>query len=290
MFVSLKIKRTTAIAILISIAVTALGITALAAAIKSEISEKNTKQVPILMYHSILKDESKWNDYVLSPVELEKDIVWLKENGYQSIFIKDLISYVNGNADLPEKPIILTFDNGSYNNLTYVLPLLEKYDFKATFSIVGSYSEFACEEAEPSPAYSYLDWDDINKMIKSERAEFANHTYDLHSLNERRGCTMKSGETYEQFRHVFLADTFKTQHLLEDNCNISPNVFAYPYGLTCEAAKRLIKNSGFSSSLGVEEKINTITIGDEDCLYELGRFNRPAFITTEEFMKKYNIK
>ena len=45
MFVSLKIKRTTAIAILISIAVTALGITALAAAIKSEISEKNTKQV-----------------------------------------------------------------------------------------------------------------------------------------------------------------------------------------------------------------------------------------------------
>ena len=166
MFVSLKIKRTTAITILISIAVTALGITALAAAIKSEISEKNTKQVPILMYHSILKDESKWNDYVLSPVELEKDIVWLKENGYQSIFIKDLISYVNGNADLPEKPIILTFDNGSYNNLIYVLPLLEKYDFKATFSIVGSYSEFACEEAEPSPAYSYLDWDDINKMIK----------------------------------------------------------------------------------------------------------------------------
>ena len=85
------------------------------------------------MYHSILKDESKWNDYVLSPVELEKDIVWLKENGYQSIFIKDLISYVNGNADLPEKPIILTFDNGSYNNLTYVLPLLEKIRLQSYF-------------------------------------------------------------------------------------------------------------------------------------------------------------
>ena len=289
MFVSLKIKRTTLTVLLISIVLATAGITALAHALKSEFSDNNSKQVPILMYHSILKDESKWNDYILSPVELEKDIVWLKENGYQPVFVKDLISYVNENSDLPEKPVVLTFDDGSYNNLTYVIPLLEKYDFKATFSVVGSYSEFACEEAEPSPSYSYLDWDDIKKMMKTGRAEFANHTYDLHSLNDRRGCTIKNGETYEQFRHIFLSDIFKTQHLLENNCNISPDIFAYPYGMTCEASKRLVKNSGFSASLGVEEKINSITIGNENCLYELGRFNRPAFISTEDFMKKYDI-
>ncbi|MBQ9375032.1 MAG: polysaccharide deacetylase family protein, partial [Ruminococcus sp.] len=182
-----------------------------------------------------------------------------------------------------------TFDDGSYNNLTYVLPLLEKYDFKATFSIVGSFSEYACEEAEPSPAYSYLDWNDMIKMQKSKRCEFANHTYDLHSLTDRRGCLMKNGETYEQFRHVFLADVFKTQHLLEDNCNIKPKVFAYPYGLRCDAAERLVKNSGFLASLCTEERINKITVGDNTCLYNLGRVNRPAFVDTESFMKEHDI-
>ena len=97
-------------------------------------------------------------DYVLSPIELEKDIVYLKNNGYEAVFVSQLIDYVENGTELPEKPVIISFDDGDYNNLTYVLPLLKKYSFKATISIVGKYSEIACEEAEPSPSYSYLDW------------------------------------------------------------------------------------------------------------------------------------
>lgn len=288
MFVSIKIKRAV-VAVVTLIIFIAVGITIIVSSAKSQPSDENSRYVPVLMYHSILKDESKWNEYVLSPVELEKDFVWLKENHYEPVFVSDLINYVDGKSDLPEKPVVLTFDDGNYNNFTYVLPLLEKYDFKATFSIIGSYSEFACEEAEPSPSHSYLDWEDIKKMNKSKHAEFANHSYNLHSLEERQGSAMKKDETYEQFRHVFLSDIFKTQHLLEDNCGISPEIFTYPYGITCEASKRLVKNSGFSASLCTEERINIITVGKEDCLYDLGRFNRPAFISTKEFMKKHDI-
>ena len=50
--------------------------------------------VPILMYHSVLKDESRLNDYVVTPVTLEKDLIYLKENGYTTVFISDLINYV----------------------------------------------------------------------------------------------------------------------------------------------------------------------------------------------------
>lgn len=279
-----KHKKTVLIVISVIIA-TSICVYSIGSAFK----DKSSRQVPIIMYHSIIKDESEWNDLVLSPVELEKDFIWLKEKGYQPVFVDDLIKYVNAKVDLPEKPVVITFDNGYYNNLTYVLPLLEKYDFRATFSIVGSYSEYACEEAEPSPSHSYLDWNDMIQMQKSCRCEFSNQSYALHSLGERRGCLMKDGETYEEFRHVFLSDIFKTQHLLEDNCNISPKVFSYPYGLICDASERLVKNSGFSASLSSEEKSNTITIGDKDCLFNLGRINRPAFIDTKSFMKKHDI-
>ncbi len=243
-------------------------------------------KVPIIMYHSILKDEAMWGDYVLSPMELEKDIIYLKSNGYEAVFVSQLIDYVENDGELPEKPVVLTFDDGSYNNLTYVLPLLTKYDFKATFSVVGKYSEIACEDAEPSPGYSYLDWNDINKLRKSGYVEIANHSYDMHSLDERRGSTMNNGESYDDYRRAFYNDAFKTQHLLEDNCNFTPEVYTYPYGLICDAARHLVKSCGFKASLGVEEKTNYVIRGDSDCLYDMCRFNRTAFESTEEFMER----
>ncbi len=242
--------------------------------------------VPVIMYHSILKDESCWNDYVLSPIELEKDIIYLKQNGYTSVFISDLISYVEGECELPEKPVVLTFDDGSYNNLSYVLPLLEKYDFKATFSVVGKLSEIACEEAEPSPSYSYMDWADISKLLKSGKAEIANHSYDMHSTASRMGASIADGESFEEYQRIFYNDTFKTQKLLKENCSVTPAVYTYPYGATSEQTRALVKSCGFKASLGVEEKLNYIVKGDRDCLYDICRFNRPSFVSTEEFMKK----
>lgn len=289
MFVSIKIKKITLIIVSVALVIViTLGVT-VPPVVKAEIKKMGSVEVPIIMYHSIVKDESMWNDYVLSPVDLEKDIIWLKKHGYRTVFVSDLINYVNGTGELPEKPVILSFDDGCYNNFYYVYPLLKKYDVKATMSVVGSYSEFACEEASPSPVYSYLDWEDINKMRKSGLVEIANHSYDLHSLDDRQGVKMKSNETYDDYRHVFLTDTFRTQDLLEEFCGFTPIVYTYPYGFTCEAAERLVKNSGFQASLGVEEKLNYVEQGNKDCLYNLCRFNRPAFISTEDFMEKYKI-
>lgn len=290
MFISVRIKKIAIPIILFLIVAIIMGVLFIPSFAKEEIKKMNSVPVPILMYHSILKDEARWNDYVLSPVELEKDIVWLKEHGYRTVFVSELVDYVNGDGKLPEKPVILSFDDGTYNNYTYVLPLLKKYDCKATISIVGSFSEFACEEAEPSPTYSYLDWDDIKDMRKSGKVEIANHTYNMHCLGERRGIAMKNGECYEDYRHAFLADMIKTQHLLEDNCGFTPNVFTYPYGITCDAGKRLVKNAGFLATLGVESRINYISKENKDCLFDMGRFNRPSFISTEDFMKKCGIK
>ena len=287
MFISLKINRKIFFSFVVLIAAALL--TSLLAFAENNESEakKSGAFVPIIMYHSILKDESMSGKYVVTPITLEKDFIYLKENGYTPVFVNDLIRYVNYGEKLPEKPVVLTFDDGFYNNYTYLFPLLKKYDFKATISIVGEYSFNASESGEkPNAAYSYLRWEDINEMRTSGLVEFCNHTYDLHEYGERKGCSREDGESYEDYRKIFLSDIIKTQQLFDENCEFSPNVFTYPFGCAGESAERLVKNFGFSASLGVEEKPNYIEKNKPDCLYNLNRYNRDNSISTEKFMQK----
>lgn len=241
--------------------------------------------VPIIMYHSVCCDDDMLCDYVISPETLEKDIVYLKKNGYCPVFVRELIDFVHCGGELPPKPVIISFDDGFYNNLTQVLPLLEKYDFKATISVVGSYTEKSDEHSDRSERYSYLTSEEISELFNSGLVEIGNHSYDMHSLDKRQGCGIMKGESYEDYRNAFLSDIKKTQDYLSDNCSIAPQVFTYPYGIVSEPSLRLVKSAGFQASLGVEEKPNYIT-SDPDCLYRMFRYNRPSGVLTEKFMEK----
>ena len=117
-------------------------------------AQKEGVLVPILMYHSILKDPQRAGMHVLSPDTLEQDLRYLKDHGYTTVSMQQLLDAVYQDAPLPDKPVVLTFDDGYLNNLTYVLPLLEKYDMKATISIVGAYTEQAEREDDENPNYA----------------------------------------------------------------------------------------------------------------------------------------
>lgn len=285
MFISLRLRKSVMIVLaLVIAAAAAFGFSAQA---QENGEKKEGVAVPIIMYHSIIKDETRAGEYVITPIELEKDMLWLKNNGYTPVFVNDLIRYVKYDGELPEKPVVLTFDDGTYNYKEYLLPLLKKYDFKATVSIVGSYTDIACEEAQPSPAYSYLDWQDVTELRDSGLVEICNHSYDMHNLGERRGVMQLENETYEEYRKIFLRDTTKLQDLCDEHCDFQPNVYTYPFGINCESSRRLVKNMGFEASLGVEGKMNYVVKGDESCLFNLNRYNRSGVESTDQFMSSF---
>ena len=242
--------------------------------------------LPVIMYHGILPDSGKQGDYVITPSQLDSDLAFLKGNGYQAVTLDDIIRYCEGTGDLPEKPVLLTFDDGQLNNLTYALPLLEKYDYRAAFSIVGRYTEAACEDADPSPVYSYLDVDDLKTLLESGRAEIVNHSFNMHQLAERRGALQRADESYRDYRRAMLNDVTEAQRYFKRNLGVEPSVYAYPYGLVCPTAGTVLKMLGFKASLGCEEKPNHLIRGSTSALEELHRYNRPAFMSTEEFMSR----
>ena len=99
-----------------------LGTIGALGAILTVMAEDPGVRVPVIMYHAVMDDASRLGKYVISPEELESDFKWLSENGYTAVLSEDLINYTENGAALPEKPILLTFDDGYYNNYLYAYP------------------------------------------------------------------------------------------------------------------------------------------------------------------------
>ena len=76
----------------------------------SKAQTETSVAVPIVMYHSLLK--SKSGNYIVHPETLENDLKYIQSKGYATITMTDLIDYVYNDGELPEKPIIITFDDG----------------------------------------------------------------------------------------------------------------------------------------------------------------------------------
>lgn len=263
---------------------------ALAAAAVAAAMPDDEPRLPVIMYHSVLKDSARTGKYIITPSSLEADLKYLSEHGYQSVSARRVVDYVEKGEPLPPKPYLLTFDDGCYNNLTYVLPLLEKYDAYAVISIVGSYSEGYSETGEASAAYGYLRWEDISALAATGRVEIGNHSYDMHSVGSSRiGAKIANWENEEDYCGKFAADCEETDKLLRENCGISPFIYTYPFGAYCDKSQEYLAEKGYKMILTCNEHINILK-RDSDCLMLLGRFNRPGRASTESFFAKCKIK
>ncbi len=246
---------------------------------------KRGVKVPIIMYHSVVKDASRANEYVVSVDTFEKDLQYLRQNGYTTIVVSDLINYVYYDGTLPDKPVMITLDDGHLNNLTYVLPLLEKYDMKACISVVGYYTDLSENSSDRNPLYSYLNWDDILELYRSNRIEIGLHSYNLHSNTYKRvGSTKNKNETFGQYEEMFLRDTLNLISMLRQECDITSTFYTYPFGFYCDESERILKSIGIKVTLTCADKANYIT-RSPDCLYHLNRYNRPSGISTQSYMK-----
>lgn len=284
----MKTKKLMIIILSVILAITVFIICKLSLTTLPVFTETNPVHLPILMYHSVLKDPQKTGKYVITPKKFEEDIKYLKDNDFETVSLKQVVRYVYSGEPLPEKPVLITFDDGMYNNKEYVLPILEKYDACAVFAVVGSYTDEYSQSNVTNPNYSYLRWCDIAELIETGRVEFASHSYNLHNISAKRYGTAKSkNESSLDFISVFHEDTQKMQSAFKTNCIFTPFSYAYPLGNFSRESERVLKKTGFLASFSCIEGINIITQGDADCLYLLKRYNRDGRLSTEKFFQKF---
>ena len=116
--------------------------------------------VPILMYHYISAPPADADIYRLdlsvTPANFEAQLAWLQSQGYQSITLSQLVHHLARGQSLPDKPIVLTFDDGYRDHYTNAFPLLKRYGYLATFFIVTQPIDMANPE--------FLSWDMVKEM------------------------------------------------------------------------------------------------------------------------------
>ena len=242
--------------------------------------------LPVLMYHSVLKDPQRSGAYVITPAQFERDMQYLVDHGYTAVLPSNLMKYVAGEEELPEKPVMITFDDGYYNNLVYVLPILKRLHMKAVVSIVGSYTEEATKRMDQNPAYAHLTWGDISALSSSGIIEIGSHSFAMHSTkNGRQGMKRKKGESPTDYEAIVCHDVELQKSALLERCGISTTVFTYPYGQWDKDSEALLRKLGFTITMTCRERMNYIERNPAS-LYRLGRYNRPSGVSTEMFMKK----
>lgn len=262
---------------------TILGTDRLASVYREVDAMEEAVKLPILMYHSVVKDTSKAGEYIIDIQQVKQDILYLKERGYETVSVSDVIQYVNDEGELPEKPVMLTFDDGFYNNYLYVYPVLQETGSCAVISIVGAFSEEFSKSGQKNEYGSYLTYDMMREMEASGLVEIGNHSYDFHSLDKRKGCLRKRGENAEVYKSIFINDTMKVQELLLQNGVTTPRFYTYPFGILNGETEEYLAELGFECTLGCQEGINYIT-KNPDCLYQLKRYNRGYGTSSEEWV------
>lgn len=234
--------------------------------------------LPIVMYHGISEDPAACGDYVISPSQFEADLRYLQQAGYTTVTVADLIAYVDEGAPLPERAVMLTFDDGYYNNFLYAYPLLKRYGMRAVISPIARWSEFYSDNADQQdrPAYSHITWEQMRQMTADGTVEIQCHSYDMHYNDgaHRKGASRKNGESGDQYRAALQQDVTRALELMRAEAGVTPTAFAYPFGAISKQTDEVLREMGFRATLGCESRMNYIT-RDADCLYRLGRFLRP---------------
>lgn len=222
-------------------AISARGVSGFSMPWRTGLHQKEVIGIPVFMYHDFvtqldLDSGVLFDEYAIWKDEFEQDLIWLKDNGYTTITSQELIDYLNGNASLPEKPIILTIDGGKMGVYKNAYPLLKEHNMKAVLAVSGNSVEVTT--ADPvkhlSSSAPYCRWDEIIEMASSGCVEVISQTYALqikNPLSGRNGANLIAGETMEDFLILAKEDYYDIQNALIRATGKTALAQSYPYSL-----------------------------------------------------------
>lgn len=243
-------------------------------------------ELPIVMYHHISRRSRCWNDYVVSIDEFRGDMEYLKAEGWESISVAELLAWQRGEFEMPEKPMMITFDDGFASVVEYAEPIMEELGFKGVVALIGSVCDTYSESGEYDPEWSDLSWEEAKDMAERGVLEVQCHTWNLHSMENSLGCAKRWGESEESYRRRLSEDLSRFLSACEAKGLGEITAIAYPFGSYSELTTSTVRDMDFKAAFTCTEEINHLT-GDGEELYYLGRFNRPHGISSENFFKKW---
>jgi len=190
--------------------------------------------IPILMYHYISElppDADVYRrDLTVRPEVFEAQLQYLKDAGYHTIYLSDIYDALTVGKPLPERPIVLTFDDGYKDALTHAMPLLQAYGFVGEFFLLATPAHYE--------APAYLTWNDVRTMAQAGMSMQA-HGRDHYDLTNR---------AYDFLVYQILG----AREAVEAHTGQPVRFFCYPSGRYDAATLAVVESAGYWGAVTTE--------------------------------------
>lgn len=218
-----------------------------------DISERaRLAKVPVMMYHDILPKKQVFFD--VTAEEFEQHLRLIQDKGLTPISFEQLITHLRTGLPLPEKPILLTFDDGYGGHYEYVYPLLKKYGYPGVFSIYTS-------NIGQNTGRSHVNWEQLKQMASDPLVTIASHSV-THPNDLREFPDDK-----------LQMEVVESKRILETNLGIPIRYFTYPVGKYDARVARWVHAAGYQAALTMDD-LDERFAGQSENLLAIGRIGQ----------------
>ena len=189
------------------------------------------QSVSILLYHHV--SESTPRVTSVSPQELRSHLNYLRDNNFQVLDLHQALAGMRGEVDLPEKSVVITFDDAYQNIFTAARPILNEFNMP--------WALFVSTNLIGETPGRYMSWSQL-QTLHEEGVVIANH-----STNHAHLPMRMANETESAWRARVQDNIQTAQAVLEERVGIRHKLFAYPYGEYDNALKSLLKELGYTA-------------------------------------------
>lgn len=205
-------------------------------------------QIPVLMYHNIVLDE-KFNNQpdTVSVTMFDEQMKYLYDNNYKTLSMQEFYCWKIGNCSIPEKSVLLTFDDGFYGIYYLGEPILKKYNFVASAFLIGSTINETTNDYNPNK-YGTIGLDVVNSDKNS--FEYYSHSYGMHK--EIDGKKM----IYRLSNKELDDDAKKMKEILH------AEYISYPFNTDTDSFIKILKNNGYKLAFRGESEKATIDVNN----------------------------
>lgn len=246
--------------------------------------------LPVLMYHHFTEISHEGTE--VSEARFREQVSAMSGAGYHAVTVPQLIDYVKNGTPLPEKPVLITMDDGYTSNLTIAAPILEEYGMCATVFVIGinEGEEAYVHSGEPfwQERFSY---EEAAPWVEKGVIDVQSHTFDMHQLasygfSGRDGVLRMEGESGADYRKALLADAEACRERRKGKVDGELYALAYPFGYYDLEADAIMKEAGYTVTITIDDRPNRLMLHDMSCLRMLGRINVTDRMSGEDLISR----
>ena len=247
-----------------------------------------TADIPIILYHHFAETGSP--STVVSREQFAENMATLSNAGYTAITPAQLVGFVDKGIDLPEKPIMITLDDGYYSNYEIAYPILRSYDLSATIFTIGVSNGKDLYKETGVPITPHFGDAEMLEMVQSGVISIQSHTYDMHQSPEldmpcRTGVLPMDDEPEAAYITALREDIKRSISDIEASTGEPVIAFAFPGGVRDTLADVLLWEAGIRVTFTTQTGVNTIVKGLPQSLLGLKRFNIEGGVTGAQLLE-----